>query len=433
MNQPDTLGVMIRQARLEKRFTQEELSERLDTSRTTVQYLESNLRNCSLTLLERLHRVLAPDEPLSLWALASLGRSVSKRSSDYLSEETKATALKDIAKALDFVTPRPSIPTSRSLTTFPRGFEPMTIVVGDRREEPPVTRGDLLAGSASTEDVRHILSLGFADPRSVIRTDKLMVNTVNEEDLRRVFGSTNLLVVGSPFVNFVSRFVNQSSAFRFGPAKVLRTWHQSLNDLKGVDGVELEAFATLSQGTGIDAKTVKEQHLTHDRLSDLERLTDRLRNDSEEQSLREAYRPNVLLDPVARTSYPAAKGFSVSYGLISLTLNPFADSRKYVALMVAGVHLPGTVQALKALAEANFEDRPFGGVIEVVHPSGQTEDSWWSWKTPRYSAKDFVATLEDAASPDRRGKHPAFKEWTREEIDNCLPIYQELLEAVRTD
>ena len=123
---------------------------------------------------------------------------------------------------------------------------------------------------------------------------------------------------------------------------------------------------------------------TLNRSFGLRRLTERLRHDSEEQSLREVYRPNILLDQIARTSYPAAKGFSVSYGLISITRNPFSDSGEHVALMVAGVHLPLTVQALRALAEADFEDRPFGGAIEVVHPSGQTEDSWWSWKTPRY-------------------------------------------------
>ena len=107
MKQADTLGTMIRQGRLAKGLTQEELSDEVDTSRTTVQNLESNLRNCSMPLLERLHSVLASDDPLSIWALASLERLISNRDSDFLDEDTKSTALQDITRAMDFVTPRP--------------------------------------------------------------------------------------------------------------------------------------------------------------------------------------------------------------------------------------------------------------------------------------------------------------------------------------
>ena len=72
MKHVDKLGAMIRQARLAKGLTQEELAEHVHISRTSVQYLEANLRNCSLPLLERLHKFLASDEPLSIWAFASL-------------------------------------------------------------------------------------------------------------------------------------------------------------------------------------------------------------------------------------------------------------------------------------------------------------------------------------------------------------------------
>src|SRR3954453_20643829 len=107
----------------------------------------------------------------------------------------------------------------KPLTDFPEGFEPLVIVTGDRREVPPLSKGDLLAYSASCIDSMY-LPLLFTGSRQmktaspIVLSDKQFV-TDKEPDLHRRFGETNILVIGSPAVNLLARRINQRSPFRF--------------------------------------------------------------------------------------------------------------------------------------------------------------------------------------------------------------------------
>jgi len=174
--------------------------------------VESGRADCSAKMLANLHR-LGSRLPLSLWVLAGLERKMARR--DDLDSKTKENLHNDLVNAMELISLQVNPPHPPTLGNFPRGFEPLTVVVGDRREQPLVSRGDLLVGSASPEDLKHILSLGLRDSQSVIRTDKLITNTANQNDLHRVFGDSNLLVVGSPFVNLMARIVNGVSFFPF--------------------------------------------------------------------------------------------------------------------------------------------------------------------------------------------------------------------------
>ena len=423
----DTLGRLIREARRHKELTQGELAERLSTSRTTIQHVEAGHRNGSLEMLEGIHKVLSPEEPVSVWVLASLERTVSTRGG--LREETRSALKADLMTAIEAVMPATADggQIERSLATFPRGFEPVTVVVGDRREDPPISRGDLLVGSASTEDVRYLLSLGLTDQRSVLRTDKIIVNTSNQDDVARAFGNTNLLVVGSPFVNFAARAVNMSSAFRFEPLATLRAWLDNLDSITGVEGSELAAFGKMS--TGQTEGHGGDNSISDERREELQQLVARLWQDPSAETLREAYRPSGLIDPVQNVRHPTNRGSSVSYGLVSLSRNPFSTKGNHVAVTVAGVHLPGTAMALRALAEGDFAHHPYGGVIQVVHPSGGTQDAWWSWATRRYSATDLIDALESAHQLDSSRTGAAFRDWSESEIAECLGAYRALVEV----
>ena len=423
----DMLGRLIRDARSHKGLTQEALARLLSTSRTTIQYVEGGYRNGSLEMLESIHRALSPDEPITAWVLASLERAVATR--EGLGEESKSALKTDLQAAIEALMPNAGDggQLQRSLATFPKGFEPITVVLGDRREDPPISRGDLLVGSASTEDARYLLSLGLADQRSVLRTDKIIVNTSNRDDLIRVFGNTNLLVIGSPFVNFAARVVNMSSAFRFEPLQTLRAWLDNLDSITAVEGSELAAFATMSSER-VEVDT-EEGPISEQRRVELQALVERLWRDGSAETLREAYRPSGLIDPIQNVRHPANRGSSVSYGLVSLAPNPFDTSGDHVAITVAGVHLPGTAMALRALAEGDFEHHPFGGIIQVVHLTGSTQDAWWSWATRRYSAADLVGALESAHQSSTRRRGAAFTDWTQDEIAESLVAYRLLSES----
>ena len=417
----DMMSGMIREARNSKRLSQAQLAGLLSTSRTTIQYLEGSQRNCSLEILAGIHRVLEARVPLSVWALASLDRTIAARTT--LNDSLKITLHEDIVQAIEMLMPARNqvVGSPGSLGGFPKGFEPLTVVVGDRREEPPITRGDILAGSASTEDVRHLLSIGLKDSQSVIRTDKIIMNAT-EADLRRAFGNTNLLIVGSPFVNFAARIINGHTPFKFGPLSELRAWTGNLGALRQIHGIELEAFAAMSNGRIHREKASGSRQLSAERVAELEQLFDALKGASAAEPLKEGYRPSEIIDPVQRVIHPATKGSYISYGVINLSSNPFSDSGDFVAVSVAGVHLAGTVMALKALSEGDFADRPIGGVIEVIHP-GPADESWWSWRTPRYSIDDFTSSLQFALDTTRAKRHPALRAWTDEELEACLVFH----------
>ena len=95
-------------------------------------------------------------------------------------------------------------------------------------------------------------------------------------------------------------------------------------------------------------------------------------------------------------------------------------------MTVAGIHRPSTVMALKALADGDFSEHPLGGVIEVVQPPGQAEESWWSWKTPRYAVADLIGNLESGMDSDPGERPTVFEGWTSDEIEYCLEFCRQV-------
>jgi hypothetical protein len=86
----------------------------------------------------------------------------------------------------------------RSLKNFPVDFRPLVVVTGDRREVPPLSKGDVLAYSFSTTDIMYLNNISYQGKKAALNdglvvSDKQFV-TDDEESLRRRFGSTNILV-----------------------------------------------------------------------------------------------------------------------------------------------------------------------------------------------------------------------------------------------
>jgi hypothetical protein len=254
---------------------------------------------------------------------------------------------------------------SRSITLrhFPERFFPLTIIVGDRREEEPKTPGDLLAYSASTMDLRDILKLRLQKDTD-IWGDKIIVNKPKEE-LENMLGSSNLLIIASPATNWLARKVNQTAIFRF---------YIELDKLNEAEIMENEIREILTRGG--DLVAYKKENFN--KLKDLT----------------EKFKGMGFPDPIQKTMRGQYTSRDVDFGCITFCEHPYSEN--HYAIMIAGHYLPGTFGAIKFLSnKENFKDRPLGGIIKVRIPELpffiNYTHSKPQWDTPPYS----IQMLED--------------------------------------
>lgn len=262
---------------------------------------------------------------------------------------------------------------NRTLAGFPYMFLPLTIIVGDRREQEPKTPGDLFALSASPAELRWVLGLGLP-PDTEIVSDKVFRNA-NKEYLLKNFGARNLLVVGSPAANHVARIANETAFFSFDVDPAVHSQMKTISDdidKIGSDRGELVNYA----------------------------LDPRFREGF--RFYMNQYRKGGFIDPLYKfirrgDTIPHDK----DYGVVSICRNPYAprSSGEFVCILAAGVHLPATMHAVSLLARADDElkDRPLGGIFSVL----LTETDWEkrmafakpNWSTESYGLLDMRSAL----------------------------------------
>lgn len=262
---------------------------------------------------------------------------------------------------------------SRTLAGFPYMFTPITVVVGDRREQEPKTRGDIFALSASSAELRWLLALGLPHDTEII-SDKVFRNA-KVEYLIEEYGRRNLLVVGSPAANHLARLVNETAFFPFDIDPAIRNQVEAIYkeiDQYGNDRAKLLNYA-------LDPR-VREGHRFY--MNQLKR--------------------GGFIDP---TYSLIRRGdtipFDRDYGVISICRNPYAptSSADFVSILAGGVHLPATMYAFQLLSRAReeFKDKPLGGIFNVE----LTEIDWvkrlelakHNWSTEPYTFTDIHAAL----------------------------------------
>jgi hypothetical protein len=268
----------------------------------------------------------------------------------------------------------------KTLVDFPERFAPLVAVTGDRREVPPKTIGDLLAYSVSTTDVMFMSHLCLGECPVV--SDKQFVDE-RDSVLKRRFGNTNILVIGSPAVNLLARKINNQSMFKFQITKetkeTIAEQYRLIRELDlEADGLYvyyhclegmLNVDTILSRFSGLEPniKAYRESALS---------IVSAVKETRLFSNLQPRQRPIRLLmhkldKPGIRDELQdIIRGESTSphkdYGLISLFPNPFASSSEFKIIYVAGVHGPGTAAGLKLLSEkTGLTDHPYGGVYEV--------------------------------------------------------------------
>jgi transcriptional regulator with XRE-family HTH domain len=456
-----------------KPWSQERLAEAAAISKQWVSSIETGKKVPSLSLLINIYEQLVrqhdseTEESLAVWLLSWLDRLVQDEVSD---ESSKQAAKQTIDKAVSLL----SQPVGgeahspcRLLEYFPFSSAPLTIVCGDRRELNPKTRGDVFAYSVSITDLTFLLKLGLGSDVT-IKSDKLFV-LMGKEYLEHEFGKTNLLVIGSPAVNFAARVINNYSVFRFNlpswlkeKEEIIRTlkepdhWDpdlpslKELNELKNLnpfwqlaqnrEDAELAASEKASSEETQEARRKLVKRLLNktnlsdadvEHVSQLARMLNRILDGSTAKSMMNNFRMPGLIDFPDSAVQVTSTRIDKDFALISLAPNPFASSPDYVCIFVAGIHGPGTTHALRALAEDDFRDHPFGGIIEVeidlfnTNWPARFHDASWRWQTKPYTADKLLMNLKNALDLNE-GRTRKFGNLTDQEIQNCIKFVQHI-------
>jgi transcriptional regulator with XRE-family HTH domain len=427
---PNIVGLYISRARTSAGVTQQELGERLATSKQWVSDIERGTRTPSPETVVRLHRALLPDDAdsgkgLTLWLGAA---AVQRALRGKLSHEEVSAAVASVAFMESALSSerKPTTAIGRTLARFPSGFGDVVVVIGDRRESPPRSRADLLAHSLSAGDVRFLLDVGLE--RSVpIISDKVFA-LMDDEHLRARFAKNTLLIIGSPAVNLLARRVNRDTLFHFALPLAAGAMEAQLRTLQHLSEDEtllraasmmlkdtrLIAARAIGRGTFDQDPTVSS--LTGEQIHALASALKRTVLDplTRGTCLDERYPPDLdgildmfrktgIVDPVAQTTYRDMLQPNQDLGLVSVGPNPFADRNdaQYACVAVAGVHGPGTAQALKMLGRARgeyFAERPFGGVIRVTLDKFKDwptrfDHATPEWVTPAYTVQELSKLL----------------------------------------
>lgn len=429
----DTLGQLIRKAREATHLTREQAAPLVGKSTAWIGEIERDRAVPTMDLLLRMHEKLATGgdacADLSIWflkwleAVAKHHVNVKEESpdSDYKPDRNnREVALTVIGRMFAHSTrPEPASAASfrfPTLRDFPRAFENLLVVCGDRRESPPKNRGDLFVDSFSSADLANVKLLFDKTGPLEIRSDKYFALKTpgNDEFLKSEYGRKNLIVIGSPAVNLLARSINTHCVFRFQLSQTVRDflvdWDTEFPEIS--DRKILKIFWDMaskwrggSQPAEINTQRYYDEckksgfNISREQIEELARKVKDLLKDHSANYIKSLFRKAGFLDPVD----VKLQGFFLQddndFGVISLCPNPYADDPgKYFCILAAGIHAPGTYMALKALADGDFESHPLGGVIEVKL---DREARWierfpsasMSWQTSDYKVEDLITVL----------------------------------------
>lgn len=253
------------------------------------------------------------------------------------------------------------------------------IIVGDRREIPAKTVGDLFHLAPSIDDLSHIFKFDWPED-IILRGDKIMCwarNRSEQESLKK----RNLFIIGSPKVNIAALMVNSSSFFRFGSnnadfyEKDIRTIHEMFSDSPPNDIAFIE-------------------------------WRDKNINENINRFSRINYLAQAIEDPISGTQ--CVNSQNDSYGLVSFAKHPFSTDENRFSIVIAGIDLCATLTITKRFFEIDFARHPLGGIIRIQrlrnrhmawfevphHGKLHTEDGTY-WITPEYTLNQLVRKLPD--------------------------------------
>jgi hypothetical protein len=335
----------------------------------------------------------------------------------------------------------------RSLAEFP-GNDPLTIILGDRREPRAKSAADCLIHSCSTTDAMYINLLGRHMEDAVIRSDKLLVRMPTDylENMPEV-ANRNLLIIGSPAVNWGARILNKSDAifsFRIDEDVIKRD-----EELRADDRMQDDTFASIFWDLARSARIIDgimqlnedgildriddkdESRLVHEAAG----LARRVLDGSTAKAMMNKFRSLGILDPADQEHHAQITYDSNDFALVTLARNPWSADGRYRAIICGGIHGPGTASALRELLTRpeRFETYPLGAVLEVklrldLDWPTRFEKATVSFQTREYAAANVLEHLEAATKTAREERNLVFRLMSEESLRARAAFVRKVLE-----
>ena len=463
----ESLSELIKAARKESGLTLDVMAQKVGAEPQWLSSIENERGIPKVALLIRIHEELvsadesSPAKELGVWLLkwteARLKREFEKptegKNGDDAAnkEERKRLGQKGLEAVQKFYSQSVRAKVHRrrtnalpTLADFPEAFEELVVVCGDRRESPPKTKADLFADSLSSADLTHIPKLFQRCGRQLdIRSDKGFLLGDNDY-LTREFGERHIIVLGSPAVNLLARMINENCIFRFAIQQPARDFSIFLEKEipETNDPNLLEVFWKMATqwreggGINIDVDAYYEPFKRKDskiQVEQINALADKVKgllNDHTAKRIKNLFHTPGFSDPADGQQHGDSPRQDNDFGVVSLCPNPYSKSGKHMCILVAGIHAPGTDQALRVLATDDFRERPLGGVIEakINLQAGWIERLYkasFDWQTKPYEVKDVLNNFTES-------NLPVFKTYTPAEIDSLSKFVRQFLTATDT-
>lgn len=324
----------------------------------------------------------------------------------------------------------------RSLADFP-GNDPLTVILGDRRESRAKSVADCLIYSGSATDAMSINLLGDHMDHTVIRSDKLLVRMPQDylESMPEV-AKSNLLIIGSPAANWGARILNKDDAifsFRIDEDVVARD-----ELLRADDRMQDERFASifgdlLRRTHSVDGTTTLDED-ERQLITGAEALAQQVLDGSTAKAMMNKFRSLGILDPADQEHHAQFTYDSNDFAVVTMARNPWCADGRYRAVICGGIHGPGTAWALRELLTNpdRFATRPLGAVLEVklrldLDWPTRFEKATGFFQTREYTVEDVLENLETAGSRDRDARKPVFRLMSKESLVNRANFVRDVL------
>ncbi|MGH9968812.1 MAG: helix-turn-helix domain-containing protein, partial [Pyrinomonadaceae bacterium] len=463
-----SLGELVKAARKQGECTLERLAEKVGKEPQWISSIEKGSGIPSAELLIKIHEALVPEgessptRELGVWLLkwteAKLERergkpnarrkendAGNKLENERLNAKGKKAISKFYAQSIRSNVVKRSTSALPTLADFPDAFDDLLVVCGDRRESPPKTKGDIFADSFSSADLAHVRHLFDRCGRPLdIRSDKGFI--LGDRDyLKREFGERHLIVLGSPAVNLLARMINDNCVFRFAIPRAARDFSQYLEtQIPEINDPDLlDVFWKMASqwreagGVEIDTEAYYEPYLRKAakiQMEQIQAVADKVKellNDHTAKRIKHMFHKPGFIDTADAQQHGESPRQDNDFGVVSLCPNPYSESGNHLCILVAGIHAPGTDQALRALATDDFREHPLGGIIEakINLQAGWIERLYkagFDWQTKAYGVDTVLANLADAPNL------AVFEKCTPEAISNLSKFVAHFVEADTT-
>ncbi|MGH3906939.1 MAG: hypothetical protein ACRDTE_22570 [Pseudonocardiaceae bacterium] len=335
-----------------------------------------------------------------------------------------------------------------SLADFP-GVDPLTIILGDRREPRVTSAAECLIYSGSATDAMYLPHLGRALEDTIIRSDKLLVRMPFEylEEETPEIAERNLLVLGSPAVNWGARILNKGAVFPFRiDPDVVKQSEVMLNDDRMQDEAFASEFWDLAQSAdedGVHLNDTELAKLNHDEWQQREgaaQLARRVLGGSTAKAVMNKFRALGVLDPADQENHGTFVHSANDFAVVTLARNPYSKSGRHRAVICAGIHGPGTAASLRELLTNPeiFVARPLGAVLEVKL---RTDLAWpdrferakVTLQTREYSPRAVMQNIERALREDNPGKKNVYKWWDKAALEDVASFIGTILHEMSYD